>query len=77
MHNVSLILKDGRKFCAPLYMWRPKEGWFSLVRVKENQPETFRLNNVESAVQHKVMVTQDTITDVDLLKRARDEGWQE
>jgi hypothetical protein len=72
--GVVVILKDGRRFCGPIWTWRPEEGWFSLVG-DESMPECFQLTEVESAVDRKQRVAIDRQADVDLLERARQEGW--
>lgn len=63
---------------GPMWTWRPKEGWFSIISEHED-PNTdeikIYLRDVESAVDQQVMVRKGVIEDVDLLVRARDDGW--
>lgn len=71
--NVTVKLKDGRTFCGPLWEWRPKEGWFSLVLDMPDPPDRFLLADCESAVDHGVRVSINRIEDVDILERAKRE----
>jgi hypothetical protein len=74
MHDCKVIMKDGRKFSGPLWDWRPVEGWFSIPS-DENAPEKIFLRDVASAVNHGLRTGIGKIEDVDLLERARKNGW--
>lgn len=65
-------MKDGRVFFGPLYRWAPKEGWFTLSGIDE----TIVLDDVRKAVNRGIRITIDKVVDIDLVKRARDEGWR-
>lgn len=39
-------MKDGREYSSPIFMWRPEQGWFSLI----DGPAKIFLKDVESAV---------------------------
>jgi len=72
MHNVSVKMKDGTKHQGPLWIWRPMEGWFELAGVEPR----IHLRDVESAVHLGQRVTLSLLLqDVDLLERAKSEGW--
>lgn len=71
MHDVSVKMKDGREFDAPLWMWRPLEGWFELA----GQDERLYLKDIESAVEFGVRTSRTKVEDVDLLRRAEQDGW--
>lgn len=61
-----------------MWTWRPKEGWFSLCLSEDEEPNKegrFYLREVESAVAAGQRTRVDRIEDVDLLVRARTEGW--
>jgi hypothetical protein len=73
MHDVKVLLKNGKVLCGPLWTWRPRDGWFSLVSEENYGP--IQLEDVVSAVEEGLRTHSETIEDVDLLKRARDDGW--
>ena len=80
MHATKIKLKDGRAFCGPLWTWRPTEGWFAVVDeegVNGGNPIEIRLSEVESAVSLEHIVHPGVVEDVDLIARARKEGWKE
>lgn len=31
MNYVTVKMKDGTEYCNPIWMWRPDEGWFTLM----------------------------------------------
>jgi hypothetical protein len=68
--NVIVILKSGEELCAPIWMWRPKEGWFSLVGDPDRR---IKLDECVSAVEKGVMTHPGVFEDVDLLEKAREE----
>ncbi len=73
MHDTIVEMHDGNTFCAPLWMWRPKEGWFSLAGAG---PDKIYLCDVKSAVNKNVFDTKLVgRVDVDLLAKAKMEGW--
>lgn len=76
--GVKVVLRDGRAFYGPIYFWRPAEGWFSLVidsLYYPDAPDVFWLRDCASAVDRQQRVRIDLQADVDLLERARREGW--
>lgn len=73
MKPTIVVMKDGRQFEGPLWEFRPKEGWFSIS--DNDAPNPIRFSEVQSAVTRRVQVQFDLITDVDLLERAKNEGW--
>lgn len=79
MHGALVVLKDGRTLTGPLWSWRPAEGFFTLVDeegVNEGNPIDVRLSEVVSAVDYGIRVSVTRTEDVDLLARARAEGWE-
>jgi hypothetical protein len=83
MTDALVKMKDGRTYCNPIWMWRPKEGWLSLIATGEGEPDKIWLRDVESAVEKGQRVgieiidgeRRPKIRDVDLLERARADGW--
>ena len=76
MQDVIVKMKDGNRFSGPLLRWRPREGWFSLFATVEGQePPVIQLAEVESAIQKGQRVGIQRIEDVDMLERARKDGW--
>ena len=73
MHDAIVIMKDGTKFCGPLWAWRPKDGWFEII--DDSGGHRILLADVASAIQHGQRVTRFRIEDVDLLVQARADGW--
>jgi len=68
--SVLVKMKDGRLFCGDLWLWRPTEGWFSIV--DDEAPEKIMLDDVESATNRGVRHNPLGETrDEDLLERAR------
>jgi hypothetical protein len=72
MHDVIVKMKDGRDLQGPLWLWRPKEGFIELAG---EDLMVLKLRDIESAVEKGVQVTIRRFEDVDLLKKAREEGW--
>ena len=80
MTSVTCVMKSGETYCGPLWAWRPKEGWFSLVLDMPESPDQIWLRDVASAINRgeRIGVLQPGVArlaDVDLLVRAREEGW--
>lgn len=78
MHGTHVKLKDGREFTGPLWAWRPDLGFMEIVDeegVNGGNPIQVRFDDVESATNFGIRVTVDRTEDVDLLTRARAEGW--
>lgn len=75
MHDVIVKMKDGRDLSGPLYMWRPLDGYFSIVL--DGEPGRIELADVASAVQLEQRTSTTTVENVDLLERARRDGWRQ
>jgi len=74
MHNTIVCMKDGRKFYGPIWNFRPKEGWFSIV--DDNSPAKIMFRDVASVITKNERVNATgLIADVDELSRARENGW--
>jgi len=75
MHQTTVRMKDGRTFCGSIWTFRPEEGWFSIPD-DESAPDRIYLRDVASAVTRGDRCRYGRIEDVDLLERARRQGWQ-
>jgi len=77
MHNARVVLKDGTVLYGPIWIWRPKDGWFTIIdpTAIHGTEIKIRLVDVESGVQHGDRWTANMIGDRDVLARARQEGW--
>ena len=73
MRDTIVEMKDGRKFCGPMWSFRPVEGYITLVGVVE--PLYFR--DMASCITKNERVGQGIVRDVDEIKRARKLGWKE
>lgn len=75
MVDVKVVMKDGRKFCGPLWLWRPKLGWFTLVLDQMHYsmpiPGRLFLMDVESAIEAPDRGNDER----NLLIRAVQDGW--
>jgi hypothetical protein len=50
MHDTKVVLKDGRKFCGPIWQWHPTEGYFTICDYDvANEPTRIELKDVASA----------------------------
>lgn len=75
MSIVYVQLKDGTTRSGPLWMWRPKEGWFLLAE-EGDDVEPILLAECVSVINRSERVgPSGQVGDVDLLERARKEGW--
>lgn len=84
MHDTLVVMQDGRRFCGPMWYFRPEEGWMTVVDDRCNgEPIYFR--DMASAVTYgeRVGIQRDEngnaigpeIADVDEIERARQQGW--
>ena len=76
MHDAKVRLKDGRTYCGPIWAWCPSEGWFSLTDAEENLVK-IQLADVAEASKIERLDVGGREEEVDLLERARKDGWKE
>jgi hypothetical protein len=81
MHDTLVVMKDGRKFCGPIWEWRPTDGYFTISDFDEGRTEATRieLKDVESAVtkgQRVSIKSPPEGEDQDELVRAKRDGWE-
>lgn len=72
MHNCFVIMKDGRKFCGPIWEFRPQAGYFTIV--DNAAPDIIKFSECKSIITH-VRTHPNVVEDIDVLERARKEGW--
>jgi hypothetical protein len=82
MHDTVVRMKDGRVHIGPIYMFRPKEGWMSLMLndrdyPDDDMPDKLYFRDMESAVtsNQRGRVGKPGIGPEDELERARYQGW--
>jgi hypothetical protein len=52
MKDTDVKMKDGRTFCGPMWLWRPKEGWFQLAGDYRGPDQIFlRVEDVDCLAQ--------------------------
>ena len=73
MHDCLVKMKDGRRFCGPIWVFRPKEGYLSIPS-DETAPEKIFLRDVRTAVT-RVRTTHGVESDRDVILVARKRGW--
>lgn len=73
MHDTRVVLKDGRVLCGPIWLFRPAEGYLTLVG---NDPETpIYFRDCVSVTTGNQRVSISKIETEDELERARKDGW--
>lgn len=75
MHDTRVKMKDERTYCGPIWVWRPQEGWFSVVDNDAGGAVRIELAECESAVTGGQRVRSGVVEDRDELARARKMGW--
>lgn len=75
MHDTFIVFKDGREACGPIWTWRPKDGYLSIVTSEDRFRGELRFVDMESCVTQDQRIRIDKIADRDELERARDNGW--
>lgn len=81
MHDTLVKMKDGTVHCGPIYMFRPEEGWMTLMLndldyPNGDMPDKLYFRDMESAVTENERVNINQVgIDCDELQRARDQGW--
>ena len=76
MRTTRVTLKDGTKLSGPIWEWKPAEGYFTLVGAAPNgDPARVLLRDVAEGVTERMWVSKDVIKDVDVIERAKKDGW--
>jgi len=82
MHDTRVELKNGQIHIGPIYMFRPEEGWLSLMLndldyPEGDMPERLYFRDMVSAVTENQRGRRGKpgIGDEDELQRARETGW--
>lgn len=79
MHDATIIMKNGTKYCSPIWSFRPKEGWLTILGEPGKDTIKLKLKDITSALTHGQRYFVDGVAkigDVDELERARKEGWK-
>lgn len=71
MHDATIVMKDGKEYCAPIWTFVPARGCLTLVDV----PEILYFRDMVSAKTMTRLTVAGELEEVDLLSRARKEGW--
>ena len=71
MKNTVVKLKDGTEYSAPIWLFRPKEGFMTLIGIEN----IIYFKDVKSATTYNTWLSGGTIGDRDELERAKKEGW--
>ena len=69
MHDTVVVMKDGRKFCGPLYRFMPEDGYLTLVGADSEDKLMFE--EMASAVTSGERISAYQIGDQDEIERAR------
>ncbi len=73
MHNTIVKLKTGEAYSGPIWAFKPKEGWFSIISYDDEFPDgderKFYFKDVESAITKGTRINNVTIDDRDELER--------
>lgn len=81
MHDTNVTMKDGRTYCGPIWIWRPKEGYFTVVDYSaSDEPTRIELKDVQSAKTKGERVSVNSPPEgeeQDELVRARNDGWSD
>jgi hypothetical protein len=81
MHDTRVELKDGRVFCGPIWMFRPEEGFMTLILDPSHYdyeiPEKLYFRDMVSAVTKDQRGRHNApgIGPEDEISRARHQGW--
>ena len=77
MHDTIVKLKDGRTFCGPIWEFRPKEGWFTIITENDSGcPNPIYFKDCMSAVTPNERLTVSKVGDEDEMLRAIRDGWE-
>lgn len=74
MHTTSVVLKSGEKISGPIYLFRPKEGYLTLMATADPQRKLF-FRDMVSCVTENERISYNISGDQDELARAREQGW--
>lgn len=80
MHDTKVVMKDGTLHIGPIYLFRPEEGFMTLVLNEKDypegqMPERLFFRDMASATTENQRVTVSRTSTEDELQRARESGW--
>lgn len=76
MHDARIKMKDGREFRGPLWAFSPRAGFLSLAG-DDAKAGHLHFRDMARAEQEIRSGPDGEVKTVDLLERARNEGWNQ
>jgi hypothetical protein len=73
MHNTVANLKDGRTVAGPIWRWRGREGWLTLL--VDGEEVRVDLADCDTVITRGARVGDGRLVDRDEMDRATQEGW--
>jgi hypothetical protein len=74
MHDTTVVMKDGRRFCNPMMLFRPAEGYMTLM-IDPGPDVKLYFRDMQSCITKDQRTRIDVIEDEDEIARAREQGW--
>lgn len=75
MHDCVVVMKDGTKYCGPIWVFRPEEGYLTLAGDNPGPDVKLYFRDMVSAVTEDERVSVGVTADEDEIARARKQGW--
>jgi len=80
MHYTLVEMKDGTTHYGPIYMFRPKEGYLTLMLNDKdypdgNMPDRLYFRDMKTAVTKNERMTVTKVGDRNEIARAKENGW--
>jgi hypothetical protein len=76
MHDAYITLKSGEEIQGPIWEFKPMKGYLSMVVPEANGPRIIYFQDIERAIQPDTRISMNVTQTVDLLYRAKQEGWE-
>jgi hypothetical protein len=73
MHDCLVTMKDGRKFCGPVWEFKPEQGYLTIPS-DAKAPDKIFLRDIATAMT-RVRTTHGVESTRDLVQVARERGW--
>lgn len=75
MHSTNVLMKSGQKHSGPIMLFRPKEGFLTLMGDDPGPDVKLYFRDMLSCVTEDERISINIIGDEDQLERARKMGW--
>jgi len=72
MHDARIVLKTGEEIVGPVWSFNVQEGYLAIA----GDMRKLYFRDIESAMNFGQRTHPGVIEDVDLLERAKQEGWE-